>query len=688
VPPLVVGAALLLWGWQAGWLAGAAAMAAAWEAALAVRWRVDPAAEDWARLWNLTMLLFLGAGLYLFLARQGWTTVGTVVATGTPAERLQGLRRISENAATMLRWLPVVFFPMALVWRWSRWGPLPVESFSAYLRHRLGVWRREGAGWRPVRVAPDWVFLGLVLLAASTNPSEPGQFLPLATGLLACALWPWRSRRFPAWVWAVLVGFLFLVSFAAEQGFTLVRRAYQQWEERFVTEQARQQFDQLRNRTSLGSIGRIKRSAAIVLRVRTDGEEPPPLLREAVFDRFVPNVWVASAAEFQPVLPSAQGALWWLQPHRPGGRHLTVSRYSAGGETAVALPGGALSVRNLAAMTLETNLLGSVRVKGAASLTGWTVEYLPDGPDFASPPGPMDLALENLPPAERRVIELVGNELGLRGMEAARAVETVRQFFLRNFQYALWQPYLQGATNSCALEAFLLERRRGHCEYFATATALLLRVAGVPTRYAVGFVARERHGDVWVARGRDAHAWCLAWVDGRWQTVDTTPPDWFAAENARVSSWQKVWDWFSDRWHAFQQWRQQGGSWQLYVFVAAMAVLAWLGWRQVRGMRWRARKLGPERAGEMMAGADSPFYRVTRVLEEHHGPRAAHETLAGWMARLRLLPPENGDGELGEMLRLHLAWRFDPRGLPEEERRRLTALVENWLQRRNRLAAG
>lgn len=680
-PPLLVGAALCLWGWQAGWPAPAAVLAVLWEAAGLVRWRLDVAEADWGRWWNLTLLLFLGTGLYLFVAQKGWSTVGTVVVTGTPAERLEGLRRISENAATMLRWLPWVFYPMGLVWRWSRSGPLPVRVFSAYLGRRLEGWRREATGWRPLRVAPDWSLLGLTLLAASTNPAQARRFLPMATLLVAWALWPWRNRRFPAAVWLVLAAVLFGISFAAEQGFTLLRRAYQQWEERFTVEAARQQFDQLRSHTALGSVGRLKRSGAIVLRVRSAEEEPPPLLREAVFDRFVPNVWVASSAVFQPALPAAEGVLWWLQPHRPGGRHLSVARYSSRGQAPLALPAGTVSVRNLTALTLETNQLGSVRAKGAAPLLSWTVEYAPEGPDFASAPGPLDVALDNLPPAERRVIELVGAQLGLREMAPTQAVATVRRFFTRNFEYSLWQPFVRGATNTSALESFLLERRRGHCEYFATATALLLRVAGVPTRYAVGFVARERHGDEWIARGRDAHAWCLAWVAGQWVPVDTTPPDWFAIEDARLSRWRRVADWFADLWYAFQRWRLQGGSWRLYVFGAALALLLWLGWRQLRGIQWRARRAtaSGQRGGE--SGPDSPFYRVTQVLETRHGPRAPHETLVSWLERLRLLDPGNPEGELTQMLRLHLAWRFDPRGLAPEKQRRLAALVAAWLDR-------
>src|SRR5207247_2054170 len=79
-----------------------------------------------------------------------------------------------------------------------------------------------------------------------------------------------------------------------------------------------------------------------------------------------------------------------------------------------------------------------------------------------------------------------------------------------------------------ALGEFLQTTRAGHCEYFASATVLLLRAAGVPARYAVGFSVQEwsRLERRWIVRARHAHSWALAYVDGAWREGDTTPPLW------------------------------------------------------------------------------------------------------------------------------------------------------------------
>ncbi|MCH1922190.1 transglutaminase-like domain-containing protein, partial [Shewanella sp. A3A] len=81
---------------------------------------------------------------------------------------------------------------------------------------------------------------------------------------------------------------------------------------------------------------------------------------------------------------------------------------------------------------------------------------------------------------------------------------------------------------------FLTDTRAGHCEFFATSAALMLRDVGVPTRYVTGFVAAEIDPKTKQAllRGTHAHAWCRAWDAEleRWVDVDVTPPDWLGQE--------------------------------------------------------------------------------------------------------------------------------------------------------------
>ena len=91
---------------------------------------------------------------------------------------------------------------------------------------------------------------------------------------------------------------------------------------------------------------------------------------------------------------------------------------------------------------------------------------------------------------------------------------------------------------------FLLHKPPAHCEFFASATAVLLRMAGVPCRYVTGYAGAEYNtfGKYWVVRQRDAHAWVEAYLpDDGWVIVDSTPEGHTPATITSFGLWQ-LWD--------------------------------------------------------------------------------------------------------------------------------------------------
>ncbi|MFZ4718465.1 MAG: transglutaminaseTgpA domain-containing protein [Ilumatobacteraceae bacterium] len=76
-----------------------------------------------------------------------------------------------------------------------------------------------------------------------------------------------------------------------------------------------------------------------------------------------------------------------------------------------------------------------------------------------------------------------------------------------------------------AVDHFLFESKRGFCEQIASATAMMLRSVGIPTRIATGYVPSERDAiaGVWISRARDAHAWVEVWFPAYgWVPFDPT----------------------------------------------------------------------------------------------------------------------------------------------------------------------
>ncbi|MCO5168972.1 MAG: transglutaminaseTgpA domain-containing protein [Planctomycetes bacterium] len=72
---------------------------------------------------------------------------------------------------------------------------------------------------------------------------------------------------------------------------------------------------------------------------------------------------------------------------------------------------------------------------------------------------------------------------------------------------------------------FLFTLRAGHCEYFASALAVLLRVNGIPSRLVSGFRGGvfNAWAGTWTVRQRDAHAWVEAETEHGWVRLDATP---------------------------------------------------------------------------------------------------------------------------------------------------------------------
>ncbi|MBI4875820.1 MAG: DUF3488 domain-containing protein, partial [Acidobacteria bacterium] len=129
-----------------------------------------------------------------------------------------------------------------------------------------------------------------------------------------------------------------------------------------------------------------------------------------------------------------------------------------------------------------------------------------------------------LPDIDRRIIALAREvTAGLQSeTDRAAAIET---YLKRNYAYTLELPAQAPAD---PLADFLFARRKGHCEYFASAMAVMLRAVWVPARVATGFQSGVLNPVTgWrLIRASDAHSWVEAFLPGAgWQTYDPTPPD-------------------------------------------------------------------------------------------------------------------------------------------------------------------
>ena len=104
--------------------------------------------------------------------------------------------------------------------------------------------------------------------------------------------------------------------------------------------------------------------------------------------------------------------------------------------------------------------------------------------------------------------------------DKAQALET---YLRSNYQYTL---QLSRTVPHDPLANFLFERRQGHCEYFASSMAVMLRSLGIPARLVNGFRTGEFNDltSQYVVRASNAHSWVEVFFPGRgWIAFDPTP---------------------------------------------------------------------------------------------------------------------------------------------------------------------
>ena len=129
----------------------------------------------------------------------------------------------------------------------------------------------------------------------------------------------------------------------------------------------------------------------------------------------------------------------------------------------------------------------------------------------------------------------------------AKAIESYLQ---SNFGYTLELP---GVREPDPLARFLFERKKGHCEYFASSMAMMLRTLDIPSRVVNGFRGGE-YNDLtssYIVREKDAHSWVEAYFpEYGWITFDPTPA---GAANETATGWSRL-SLYMDA--ASQMWRE------------------------------------------------------------------------------------------------------------------------------------
>ena len=253
----------------------------------------------------------------------------------------------------------------------------------------------------------------------------------------------------------------------------------------------------------------------------------------------------------------------------------------------------------------------------------------------------------------------------------------LRNHLRESLEYSLTTHNSQGLD---PIENFLFEERRGHCEYFATAGALMARSLGIPSRVAYGWAGGTWYesAGLFVFRANEAHSWTEVWLEGQgWVLMDPTPQESVGGERARVApAGEKLPDALADGEEPEDEVTEDAGSMPPWIALGLMAgfgipagVIAYL-----RGRRNFGGNEGPP--GSPMPGdtiASGYFASWRKACATHGMAMPPGATLRRHLSRFSEAPEF-----AAELLTYHYETRYEGRPGDARIEKRLARRIRKW----------
>lgn len=285
---------------------------------------------------------------------------------------------------------------------------------------------------------------------------------------------------------------------------------------------------------TLGQIGTLKQDDGVVMRVRLDSPEPAQGLRwrGVALDEFTGKGWKKSPEARRAEPAEGRGGFYQVGSTQAL-HHLTTQTFFVeplespvlfGAPHVIAIQGDLPFVRVDSEGGLQSRRHDYERImyKAISDTNEPPVEAL--RADMRQYPPNFERYLQLPENMDRRIVfyaqSVLRNAQARTRFDAARAIEEDLQ---TNFGYSLDMK----ASGADPLSDFLFNVRSGHCEYFSTAMAVMLRTHGIAARVVNGFLPGEYNetAGAYTVRQSDAHSWVEVYfpTTRSWVTFDPTP---------------------------------------------------------------------------------------------------------------------------------------------------------------------
>lgn len=622
---------LLVWGWQTELMLYAIVMGIVLELPYFIKWRIDFSDKDINQLADLSGLLFFIAIIYIFINYE-----------------FQGIYKVLEL-------LPFALIILMLAQNYGIQNSIKTSALFISVR-RLGDNADSNILYR-INIGLPYVFL--CLISASSGNRYNHAFFFACSLIIAWTLWHLRSKHYSFIRWLTPIIVVIGTSFIAQQGLQELQNKTESFFLDLFEQYGFRSQDTERTSTSIGSLGRLKLSDRVIFRVKSDKELSTPLyFHETSYSNYNFATWRNPKVEFDIVQKTPAKNEWRLNKLLADTNQLDVALFLQNRSSIIPVPDNLNTLSGKDLIQVETSIYGSTRIEARE---GWISYRLGTANKNFAEPAPSEDDL-SIPLHYQNDFKQVATELDLYNKTPEDVINTVARYFKDNFYYSITQN--QRYPKGQYLTKFLFKDKKGHCEYFATATALLLREAGIPTRYTIGYSVQEYSAwqKMYLVRARHAHSWLKYYMNGEWHNMDTTPSVWAPMEAEDSTLLEPLIDLFS--WLRYKitgsdidsESETTSTDWMIGLLLPLMA---YLGWRFYNKQRVDTKKKDTTNINHKIYqyGLDSPVYSLVEQLEQKADKRLAGETLNKWIKRIL---PKTKSEKYDELIKQHNRYRFDP----------------------------
>lgn len=474
------------------------------------------------------------------------------------------------------------------------------------------------------------------------------------------------------------------------------------------------------DRVDLGGVGTLRSDPTIAMRVQLPNlpAEPPPrialYLRGTAFDQYDGRSWSRSQGQRLPLNRIGEYHLIERLPTEAD-KQLKIELQPID-PPVLFLPGGAIALsvdagpeRGVAGSPLlfsgpESELRYRTREQRGLSYHVWLSGS--ENTLREALPWHERSRYITLPPALPDRISRLAREWVGAETNPERQAQLIETKLRTQFTYDVSSP---SGNAENPLDDFLFNSKRGHCEFYSTAMAILLRTLSVPTRNVTGFAggSYNRFGNFYAVRQGDAHSWVEVYLDQTgWTRFDPTPPGNTAPQSELTGFFAFLRDLAeasSQRWNrhvvgydfnqqaslvqkanqSYSKYRSQSkllsgpmGSPRRLTLLALGLVLMGLSirwWRKTQAAKAAAGpSLSPNKSSER---AIQLYEQLEAALRMRGVPRPSATPPLKHAENLVLLQHPAAE-EILSLTHLYNEWRFGGRGVDAGERREFHARVE------------